>query len=80
MQLDPTVTKELAAKEKTAELRLSGIVQGSIPLVILTDGHKSASLAVGEHFNGWKVLDIGEQSARLSGPSGEKWLNLTSFE
>ena len=69
-----------AAKEKTAELRLSGIVHGSTPLFILTDGRESASLAVGERFNGWEVQAIGEQSVRLSGPAGEKWLNLTSFE
>lgn len=69
-----------AAQDKTPALRLSGIVQGSTPLVILTDGRQSASLTVGEHFAGWEVLEIGSQSVRLQGPAGEKWLDLTSLE
>ncbi|WP_432646373.1 hypothetical protein [Mitsuokella sp.] len=71
---------ESAAQEKTNALRLSGIVQGGTPLVILTDGRQSASLTVGEHFAGWEVLEIGSQSVRLQGPAGEKWLDLTSLE
>lgn len=46
-------------------LALRGIVQGAEPLVILSDGAQSRSLAVGEHFFGYEVVEIGRAALRL---------------
>lgn len=60
-------------------LALRGIVQGSEPLVILSDGTQSRSLAVGEHFLGYEVVAIGRTGVQLYGPDGELWLAMASF-
>ena len=60
-------------------LALRGIVQGAEPLVILSDGAQSQSLAVGEHFFGYEVVEIGRTGVRLCGPDGEIWLPMASF-
>lgn len=60
-------------------LALRGIVQGAEPLVILSDGAQSRSLAVGEHFFGYEVVEIGRTGVRLCGPDGEIWLPMASF-
>lgn len=60
-------------------LALRGIVQGAEPLVILSDGVRSRSLAVGEHFFGYEVVEIGRAGVRLRGPDGEMWLAMASF-
>lgn len=60
-------------------LALRGIVQGAEPLVILSDGAQSRSLAVGEHFFGYEVVEIGRVGVRLCGPDGEIWLPMASF-
>lgn len=60
-------------------LALRGIVQGAEPLVILSDGAQSRSLAVGDHFFGYEVVEIGRAGVRLRGPDGEMWLAMASF-
>lgn len=60
-------------------LALRGIVQGAEPLVILSDGVQSRSLAVGEHFLDYEVVEIGRAGVRLRGPDGEMWLAMASF-
>lgn len=60
-------------------LALRGIVQGAEPLVILSDGAQSRSLAVGEHFFGYEVVEIGRAGVRLCGSDGEIWLPMASF-
>ena len=63
-----------------AVLVLRGIVQGGAePLVILSDGRTSQSLAVGERFLAYEVVEIGRTGVRLRGPEGEIWLALASF-
>jgi len=63
-----------------AVLALRGIVQGGAePLVILSDGRTSQSLAVGEHFLAYEVIEIGRTGVRLRGPEGEIWLVMASF-
>lgn len=49
------------------------------PLVILSDGAQSRSLAVGEHFFGYEVVEIGRAGVRLCGSDGEIWLPMASF-
>lgn len=72
-----------AAPEKEnpkAVLALRGIVQGGVePLVILSDGRTSQSLAVGERFLAYEVVEIGRTGVRLRGPEGEIWLTMASF-
>ena len=72
-----------AAPEETepkAVLALRGIVQGGAePLVILSDGRTSQSLAVGERFLAYEVVEIGRTGVRLRGPQGEIWLAMASF-
>lgn len=63
-----------------AVLALRGIVQGGVePLVILSDGRTSQSLAVGERFLAYEVVEIGRTGVRLRGPEGEIWLTMASF-
>lgn len=63
-----------------AVLALRGIVQGGMePLVILSDGRTSQSLAVGERFLAYEVVEIGRTGVRLRGPEGEIWLTMASF-
>lgn len=63
-----------------AVLALRGIVQGGAePLVILSDGRTSQSLAVGERFLAYEVVEIGRTGVRLRGPEGEIWLAMASF-
>ena len=63
-----------------AVLALRGIVQGGVePLVILSDGRTSQSLAVGERFLAYEVVEIGRTGVRLRGPEGEIWLAMASF-
>lgn len=63
-----------------AVLALRGIVQGGAePLVILSDGRTSQSLAVGERFLAYEVVEIGRTGVRLRGPEGEIWLTMASF-
>lgn len=70
-----------AEHETGPQLQLRGIVQGGgEPLVILSDGRQSTSLAVGESFAGHEVVAIGEQGVELSSPDGEKWLPLASLD
>ena len=60
-------------------LALRGIVQGAEPLDILSDGAQSRSLAVGEHFFGYELVENGRAGVRLCGPDGEIWLPMASF-
>ena len=60
-------------------LALRGIVQGAEPHDILSDGAQSRSLAVGEHFFGYEVVEIGRAGVRLCGSDGEIWLPMASF-
>lgn len=63
-----------------AVLALRGIVQGGVePLVILSDGRTSQSLAVGERFLAYEVVEIGRTGVRPRGPEGEIWLAMASF-
>lgn len=63
-----------------AVLALRGIVQGGVePLVILSDDRTSQSLAVGERFLAYEVVEIGRTGVRLRGPEGEIWLTMASF-
>lgn len=63
-----------------AVLALRGIAQGGVePLVILSDGRTSQSLAVGERFLAYEVVEIGRTGVRLRGPEGEIWLTMASF-
>ena len=63
-----------------AVLALRGIVQGGAELlVILSDGRTSQSLAVGERFLAYEVVEIGRTGVRLRGPEGEIWLAMASF-
>ena len=55
-------------------------MQGGVePLVILSDGRTSQSLAVGERFLAYEVVEIGRTGVRLRGPEGEIWLTMASF-
>lgn len=59
---------------------LRGIVQGGAePLVILSDGVQSRSLAIGERFLAYEVVEIGRTGVRLRGPDGEIWLTMAAF-
>lgn len=76
----PAVRAAPEEKEPKAVLALRGIVQGGAePLVILSDGRTSQSLAVGERFLAYEVVEIGRTGVRLSGPEGEIWLAMASF-
>ena len=77
-----TVTPALLEEIRRAlpQLQLRGIVQGGVePLVILSDGRTSQSLAVGERFLAYEVVEIGRTGVRLRGPEGEIWLTMASF-
>lgn len=76
----PAVRAAPDEKEPRAVLALRGIVQGGVePLVILSDGRTSQSLAVGERFLAYEVVEIGRTGVRLRGPEGEIWLTMASF-
>lgn len=76
----PAVHAAPEEKEPKAVLALRGIVQGGAePLVILSDGRTSQSLAVGERFLAYEVVEIGRTGVRLRGPQGEIWLAMASF-
>lgn len=76
----PAVHAASEEKEPKAVLALRGIVQGGAePLVILSDGRTSQSLAVGERFLAYEVVEIGRTGVRLRGPQGEIWLAMASF-
>ena len=76
----PAVRAAPEEKEPKAVLALRGIVQGGAePLVILSDGRTSQSLAVGERFLAYEVVEIGRTGVRLRGPEGEVWLAMASF-
>ena len=76
----PAVRAAPEEKEPKAVLALRGIVQGGAePLVILSDGRTSQSLAVGERFLAYEVVEIGRTGVRLRGPEGEIWLAMASF-
>lgn len=76
----PAVRAAPEEKEPRAVLALRGIVQGGVePLVILSDGRTSQSLAVGERFLAYEVVEIGRTGVRLRGPEGEIWLTMASF-
>ena len=76
----PAVRAAPEEKEPKAVLVLRGIVQGGAePLVILSDGRTSQSLAVGERFLAYEVVEIGRTGVRLRGPEGEVWLAMASF-
>lgn len=76
----PAVRAAPEEKEPKAVLVLRGIVQGGAePLVILSDGRTSQSLAVGERFLAYEVVEIGRTGVRLRGPEGEIWLAMASF-
>lgn len=76
----PAVHAAPEENEPKAVLALRGIVQGGVePLVILSDGRTSQSLAVGERFLAYEVVEIGRRGVRLRGPEGEIWLAMASF-
>lgn len=76
----PAVRAAPEEKEPKAVLALRGIVQGGAePLVILSDGRTSRSLAVGERFLAYEVVEISRTGVRLRGPEGEIWLAMASF-
>lgn len=76
----PAVHAAPEENEPKAVLALRGIVQGGAePLVILSDGRTSQSLAVGERFLAYEVVEIGRTGVRLRGPEGEIWLAMASF-
>lgn len=76
----PAVRAAPEEKEPKAVLALRGIVQGGAePLVIPSDGRTSQSLAVGERFLAYEVVEIGRTGVRLRGPEGEIWLAMASF-
>lgn len=76
----PAVQDAQRADASKNVLTLRGIVQGGAePLVILSDGVQSRSLAVGERFLAYEVVEIGRAGVRLRGPEGEIWLAMASF-
>ena len=60
------VPAEQSAAARGGVPTLSGIAtDGDTRLVVLSDGHKSAILSVGESFAGWEVTAIGDNAATI---------------
>jgi len=69
--------KTAAPIKSPARLTLQGIAGGANGrLAMLSDGHQTATLAVGEKLGAWQVRAVEENRVLVAGPGGEQWLQL----
>lgn len=68
------------AKKNMPDLRLSGlIISQDMQLAVIQADGKSKSYQINDSVGGYQIVDIDQDSVVLSGPDGQKVLNLESI-